>query len=241
MSKISVIIPCWNMNKEIHDMTEMAVDSINKAGDVEMIIVDNGSTFGVGTLREMADVYIKNKENLGYPAAVNQGIRASSGDVIAISNNDIRVPDNIFKVGLEILKDKKVGAVHYKMIKYDETFNFGDKTWLTGKERWCTSSFFLIKKEALPEGNYDLGYGMGGYDDWCFWNRVRHINGWITAYTNKSAYQHWGSWTLRHIPEFEKSQKNREYFKKKYGKYAEDIWMEKYPEQMQSDYWGGFE
>ncbi len=219
----------------------MAVDSINEAHDVEMIIVDNGSTFAPGYLREVSDIYIRNKENIGYPGAVNQGLAVATGDVLCISNNDIRVPKNIFSTGLDILKDPKIGSVHYKMIPYDAEFNFGDKVWKTGKERWCTSSFFLVKREALPEGNYDLNFGMGGYDDWDFQNRIRHINGWITAYTNKSAYQHWGSWTLSKIPEFQKSHQNREYFKEKYGEYAEDIWARLYPDQMQADYFSGFE
>ncbi len=238
--KISTIIPCWNTDMEIHNMTVLAVDSINKAKETEMIIVDNGSTFGAGYLREVADIYVRNQENIGYPGAVNQGLALSTGDVICISNNDIRVPENIFEVGLDILKDEKIGSVHYKMQPYDEPFNFGDKMWTTGKERWCTSSFFLVKREALPKGNYDLKYGMGGYDDWDFWHRVRHENGWITAYSNKSAYQHWGSWTLSKMPAF-KMDENREHFKKKFGKYAEDVWNEQYPDQMKQDYYGGFE
>lgn len=237
---VTTIIPAWNTNKEIHDMTEMAVDSINKARETEMIIIDNGSTYGAGGLRQMADIYVRNRQNIGYPGAVNQGLALGTGDVFCISNNDIRVPENIFDVAEEILQDKDVGAVHFKMIPYDEPFSFGDKVWKSGKERWCTSSFFLIKREALPEGNYDLDYGLGGYDDWDFWHRVRHLNGWITAYTNKSAYQHWGSWTLSHVPQFD-IDSNRQVFKNKFGKEAEIIWFEKYPDQMAADYWKGFE
>jgi len=238
--KISTIIPCFNTNEEIHRLTQMAVLSINKAQKTEMIIVDNGSTHNVPYLREMADIYIRNKQNLGYPAAVNQGLALGSGDIFCISNNDIRVPENIFKIGEEILTDKKIGSVHFKMIPYDHPFEFGDKVWLHGKERWCTASFFLIKREALPKGNYDLSYGKGGFDDWDFFHRVRHLNGWITAYTNKSAYQHWGSWTLSKVPQFD-IDANREVFKKKFGKEAEEIWFEKYPDQMKADYYVGFD
>jgi hypothetical protein len=136
------------------------------------------------------------------------------------------------------------------MIPYTSNFTFGDKVWRTGKERWCTSSFFLIKREALPsrnfecnktEENYDENFGMGGYDDWDFWHRVRHKNKWQTIYTNMSCYQHYGSWTLSKIPEIEKSEKNREYFKKKHGEYPEDIWNRLYSEQMKADYLQGFE
>lgn len=237
-TSISVIIPCFNTEPDIHNMTVMAVESIKRArSDVEMIIVDNGSTYGAGYLREVADIYIRNTHNLGYPGAVNQGLALANGNIICISNNDIRVPANIFDVGEEILQDKEVGSVHYKMIPYDERFSFGDKVWTTGKERWCTSSFFLIKREALPEGNYDLNYGMGGFDDYDFWQRVRHINGWQTALTNKSAYQHWGSWTLSKIPDSEKKDKNMAYFVSKFGKEPDQLFKEKYPEQWELDYY----
>jgi glycosyltransferase involved in cell wall biosynthesis len=240
MVDISTIIPCFNQIEEIHNLTQMAVESINKAEKTEMIIIDNASTFGTGMLREMADIYVRNTKNIGYPAAVNQGLALANGEILCISNNDVRVPENIFKVGREILKDPKVGSVHFKMIPYDQEFNFGDKVWITGKERWCTSSFFLIKREALPKGNYDTSYGAGGYDDWRFWHLVRHINGWITAYTNKSAYQHWGSWTLRQTDQ-SNINKNREKFKDEFGEYPEDIWNKKYPEQMKQSYYDNFD
>lgn len=240
-TSISVIIPCFNTEPDIHNMTVMAVESIKRArSDVEMIIVDNGSTYAPGYLREVSDVYIRNQKNIGYPGAVNQGLALSTGEVICISNNDIRVPENIFDIGLSEMRLYESGSIHFKMIPYDQPFSPGNMTWAVGKERWCTSSFFLIKRAALPIGNYDLTYGFGGYDDWDLWHRVRHINGWKTAYTNKAEYQHWGSWTLSKMPAF-KMDENREYFKKKFGEYAEDIWNKRYPDQMSQDYYKGFE
>lgn len=222
-------------------MTQMAVESIRAAGDIELIIVDNASSFAPAYLREVADIYVRNGENIGYPAAVNQGIALATSDILCISNNDIIVPNNIFSIGEKVLKDPKIGSVHYRMIPYSQKFNPGSRVWKTGKERWCTSSFFLIRREAIPVGGYDTNYGAGGYDDWDMWHRMRHISGWLTAYTNKSEYNHYGSWTLGKIPESEKSMKNKEYFKSKFGAYAEDIWREMYPEQMVADYLGGFE
>jgi len=235
-----VIMPCFNTEKEIHDLTEMAVESIRNAGNVKLIIVDNGSTYAVKALKNLADIYIRNETNLGYPKAVNQGLKKAKSKVICIANNDIRVPKGIFDLEKELLKHHKIGSLHFKMINYDQPFEFGNELFATGKERWCTSSFFFIKRQAIPKDGYDENFGMGGYDDWDFWKRVRD-NGWQTAYTNVSAYQHFGSWTLSKVAESQKSVKNREYFKKKHGKYAEDIWAELYPEQMSANYLEGFE
>lgn len=234
---ISVIMPCFNTSQEIYLLTQQAIESI-KQNEVELIIIDNGSTFAPGYLKQQADVYLKNQFNHGYPYAVNQGIVAAKGDILAIANNDIRVPKNIFFVGESVLLDPKVGSVHFKMLPYNEPFTYGDKVWLTGRERWCTSSFFMIKREAAIF--YDEQYEFGGYDDWDYWHQVRHLNGWMTAYTNRSCYQHWGSWTLSQIPENLKSTNNREYFKSKFGHYPEDIWQLKYPDQMKANYLEGF-
>jgi hypothetical protein len=126
------------------------------------------------------------------------------------------------------------------MISFDDFPETGNNTWLTGRERWCTASFFIVRRKALPEGFYDENYDiLGGYDDWDFFHRMRHLNGWRTAYTTKACYQHGDSVTQRLLDKGgreEAVKKSREYFKKKFGRYAEDIWTEKYPDQMNQPY-----
>jgi len=76
---LSIIIPIFNQQI----MTEQCIESIkDNTEDYELIIVDNGSdpVFEKNTIR--------NTENLGFPKAVNQGIRASRGDIICLLNND---------------------------------------------------------------------------------------------------------------------------------------------------------
>jgi len=55
----------------------------------ELIFVDNASTDGtVEYLRSLGSKVINNDTNRGFPAAVNQGIQASSGQQILLLNND---------------------------------------------------------------------------------------------------------------------------------------------------------
>ena len=59
----------------------------------EVVVVDNGSAPDVAAwVREHADVAVLNPENRGVAAALNQGARAASGDVLVFLNNDTRVP-----------------------------------------------------------------------------------------------------------------------------------------------------
>ena len=84
---ISIIMPVYNQ----HAMTQECVNVLcDNTDDFELILIDNGSTppieemfFGQNTIR--------NETNFGFPVAVNQGIRASHGDIIILLNNDVIV------------------------------------------------------------------------------------------------------------------------------------------------------
>ena len=231
---MKVIMPVFNVDEQFVNLTDLAIQSLRPC---EMVIVDNASTVGTGSLREWADVYVRNKNNIGYAKAVNQGLKlCNKGELLAIANNDIRVSPGWEKVAMEIMKDEKVASVHFTMLPYDQPFNLGDKVWITGKERWCTGSFFVIRNEWL----FDEGY-LNSYDDWDI-NFRKYQLGYKTAYTNKAQYQHMNSFTQQIMPEREAiNEKNRQYFIKKHGSEPETLWQEMFPEQMAQDYQGGFE
>jgi GT2 family glycosyltransferase len=224
---IDVVMPVWSSDDQTIQVTRAAIDSIRAgAPDCRVILVDNGSTVGGGALREMADLYVRNKENLGYAKAVNQGLGLAT-KFVAVANNDIRVSPNWWEVSKEIHKLSWVGSVHFRMIPYEQEFNLGSNTWLEGKERWCSSSFFVMKNYQ----RYDSGF-FNSLDDWDFWRRYRE-DGYLTAYTNKAEYQHLDSYTQEKISSrSENDKKNREYYFKKWGEYPEE-WLERtYPEQL---------
>ncbi len=235
---ISIIMLACDINQQLSDYSKSALESIRySAPEAELIIIDNASDIGSGFLKSHADIYIRNKCNIGYPSAVNQGFKLAKGNFIAVANNDIKVSPNWINVATEIFKDPKVGSVHFRMIPYDEPIILGGETWPNGKERWCHASFYVIRKEAIPKDMYFEGYKEGGMDDWDFFHRVRHVNGWKTAYTNKAVFQHADSSTYMALDtrdgnRSERDRNNAEIFKSRFGRYAEDIWNEKYPEQM---------
>lgn len=238
---VSVIMPCYIFNNELMQLTKNAIESVKS--NAELIIVDNNSLIGGGYLRNEANIYIKNQENLGYPKAINQGIALSHGSILAIANNDIRVSANWQIVSQLILTgDPLIGSVHFRMIDYDQPMEYGNRLWVKGRERWCTASFFVIRRKAFIE--YDVEYGLGGYDDWDFFHRLRHVNHWKTVYTTRACYQHKHSSTLKMLDDGKSRQlrdnTNRELFKQKHGQYAEEIWQKLYPDQMKQNYYAFF-
>ncbi len=87
---ISIIIPAYNN----HDMTyECLMAVLGNTQDCEIIVVDNGSSPPIKPpFSGFTEIkIIRNEENKGYPAAVNQGIKEAKGDIIILLNNDVIV------------------------------------------------------------------------------------------------------------------------------------------------------
>jgi len=86
----SIIIPVYNQ----HDFTDECLFAVREhTKDCEIIIIDNGSTppYQPPFSGFIETLVIRNEENKGFPAAVNQGIRAAKGDIIILLNNDVIV------------------------------------------------------------------------------------------------------------------------------------------------------
>src|SRR5262245_58997629 len=88
--EVSVVVPCYNRK----DMVAKAVNSAlaQTMGSIEVIVVDDGSTDGVGsTLAEIKDVRLKVVHlgrNTGGAHARNVGIENATGKYIALLDSD---------------------------------------------------------------------------------------------------------------------------------------------------------
>lgn len=93
---ISIIIPVHNQ----HEMTQQCVESIRaNTSNYEIIFIDNGSDPSCEDVPWHGQTTtIRNEENLGFPKAVNQGIEAAKGNVIAILNNDCIITPYSFEI-----------------------------------------------------------------------------------------------------------------------------------------------
>ena len=87
---LSIIIPSMNIGGLIEECIN-AVRLNTAAGDYEIIIIDNGSNPPIKQpFCGFVDVtMIRNETNLGFPAAVNQGIVKSKGDIVVLLNDDV--------------------------------------------------------------------------------------------------------------------------------------------------------
>ncbi len=85
---VSVVIPTWNRK----DLLLRAIETLRSQTHPirEVIVVDNGSTDGTSQAAEAAGTRVLRLiRNTGFAHAANRGIAESSGDRIALVNNDV--------------------------------------------------------------------------------------------------------------------------------------------------------
>lgn len=90
MTRVDVVVVSWNGL----DLTLRCIESLRGQADADLevgiVVVDNGSTDGtVEALEGVPDVrVVALPTNTGFAGGVNAGVRATSGDVVVLLNND---------------------------------------------------------------------------------------------------------------------------------------------------------
>lgn len=131
MDKISLVIPCYNeqdtlpfLEKEI----EKVIDKFDKV-DFEVILIDNCSEDN--TLKLMKDLHKKNtmykyisfSRNFGKDASILAGLKASSGDYVAVMDADLQDPPELLIEMYNILKSEDYDCVAtYRKDRKNEPF-----------------------------------------------------------------------------------------------------------------------
>lgn len=119
MDKISVVIPCYNEEESIPYLVnelEKLRKNINKV-KFEFILIDNSSFDN--TLKLLKDLNKKDKtyrfisfsRNFGKDASMYAGLKASTGDYVAIMDADLQDPPELLKEMYETIKTGEYDCV----------------------------------------------------------------------------------------------------------------------------------
>lgn len=107
----SVVIPCHNRV----DLTRACLQSLQRqvsAPDLEILVVDNGSHDGTATLSGPGVRVLSLRENRGFAAGVNHGLRQARGDTLLVLNNDTQLADNVLhEMHAALQSDRVIAAV----------------------------------------------------------------------------------------------------------------------------------
>jgi len=186
--KVSVVIPCFNHGEFLPE----AIASVTaaKRDDVEIIVVDDGSTDE--RTRSETDkliargIKVIRRENWGPAAARNTAILASQGEYIFPLDADDHIRPGCLDHGIRILDaSPEVGVV------YSDGEFFGIRTgrWHIGpfdRDRLLQWNYIaacaLFRRSIwVQNGGYDEAKVVQGLEDWDFWlGALQH--GWQFAY-----------------------------------------------------------
>ena len=108
--KLSIILPCYNEEKNIPLILEK-FDNCIKTANIELILVNNGSSDNSEeVLKKILPKYsfartVKIEINQGYGYGVVKGLNSSKGEFVCYTHADMQTdPEDVLK-GLEIIKN----------------------------------------------------------------------------------------------------------------------------------------
>ena len=164
--KLTIVIINYNSISFLKTL----IKSIKKINNItkEIIIIDNNSKEKITKklFNNKKIIIQKNKKNLGFAKAVNQGIKKAKSDFILLLNPDTKLTDNsIIAMFRFILKKRKIGIVGGKIKQY----NNSPKKHLTAtsKPTFLTGLFeFTNLKKLFPNNIFTNN----------FWIENKHKN-----------------------------------------------------------------
>lgn len=171
--KLSIVVPCYNESKNIPLILEK-FSSVIKRDDVEVILVNNGST---DNSQEILDMLIPKysfarvvivKENQGYGYGITSGLNEAKGEFLGYTHADMQTDPADTLKALEIIEKQPnpyncyVKGLRKGRPMFDQFFTIGMSIFETlylGKILWDINaqpnifhrSFFDIVKNRCPK------------------------------------------------------------------------------------------
>ena len=109
---LSIVIPCYNEEKNIPLILERFATVVGIANDIEVILVNNGSVDNsMNLLNELAPKYSFVKvvnviHNQGYGYGILQGLKAANGDYLGWTHADMQTDPSDVVHAFEIIKQR---------------------------------------------------------------------------------------------------------------------------------------
>ena len=170
MSKLvdlSVIVPCYNVEHYVQKTITSIQKNRRKNFNIEIIAINDGSkdkTLDVLTRVKQDtqdnDLIILNKENSGYGATVNLGIKKARGQYISICESDDSVPDDYYFPLFEQISYHDLDVIFH-------SYYFEERTGLPLCLKQCSSfgNFSILTKDQIAQrlSFGDVGIWLGMY------------------------------------------------------------------------------
>lgn len=192
---VSIVIPYYNPddNNEISWHCADLIRSIKlHTLDYEIIFVDNGGG------EDFADegLYIKNKINVGYGPAINQGFKLAKGDYLIAMNDDVEVREGWLEF-IKPLEHPLTGVVRPAEDREQGGGIIQDHTWYHGF-CWAIKRSLWQSMKDLDGNLLDEQFEIANFEDLDLWQRILNRNLKLVKNFNVRVY-HYGGLTVKKL------------------------------------------
>lgn len=105
--ELSIIIPVYNTSDYLKKLLDTLIDQKLNYDNVEIIVINDGSTEDVSFLDEYNYIKVIHKKNKGVSVARNVGLELAKGKYIAFCDSDDMVSSDYIKTILSAIKTNK--------------------------------------------------------------------------------------------------------------------------------------
>ena len=169
MKKVSVIVPCYNMEKYLDNCFKSLINQTYK--NLEIIFVNDGSTDKTLDLlrkwrgEERLNFTLINQENKGLSATRNVGLRKATGDYIYFLDPDDIIFPTLIEELVNMLEDDKYDYSYCEYMRVKDGKKYEDFNFKNKKGKFT----ILNKTETLKRF---LVHNLR----WCVWNKLFKAN-----------------------------------------------------------------
>lgn len=177
MPRISVIVPCYNVEKYLEQCLDSLVGQTLR--DIEIIMVDDGSPDGSGAICDRyaagdGRVRVIHKANGGVSAARNDGLAAATGDYVFFCDGDDYMPldacELLWAEAEKTNADVVFGDIWRSWPERDEYMRFFSKKFRSADPSFIRelirTTFYYTYCPAIPEADWADGCYGGP------WNKI---------------------------------------------------------------------
>ncbi|MBS7634297.1 glycosyltransferase [Candidatus Bathyarchaeota archaeon] len=119
---VSVIVPAFNSEATIKDLLESLMLLDYGKENLEIIIVDGGSTDRTVEIAKIYPVQIIVESRRGINVARNAGVKSSKGEILVFTDSDCVVPKDWVRKIVEDFRDQSVGCLGGSALRYEDNF-----------------------------------------------------------------------------------------------------------------------